>query len=204
MDEAKLNNLCAHYKDSFDDHRASIRQRDRLFFALLIILAVFTLQLTSENTAANLVNNYMAKAGGLELSADLAFVSTLLWLLLLGFSTRYFQVVNEIERQLAYLHSLEQTLNAEYPETPAFTREGNFYREQYPLFSDWVWLLYTLLFPLLLIVSVLVRMLSQIESMGSSGVNFAIDFACSLIVATSAVLYIYRLHESTILRMLNK
>ncbi|CAC9649860.1 hypothetical protein, partial [uncultured Gammaproteobacteria bacterium] len=41
MEEAKFNNLCSHYKDSFDIHLASIKQRDKLFYWLLIIMAVF-------------------------------------------------------------------------------------------------------------------------------------------------------------------
>jgi hypothetical protein len=45
------------------------------------------------------------------------FISTLLWLFMLGFTTRYYQVVLEIERQYSYLHTLEEKLNNFYPES---------------------------------------------------------------------------------------
>jgi hypothetical protein len=53
MEEAKFNNLCSHYKDTSDIQQATIKQRDMLFYRLLVILAVFTLQLSS-------TDNYLA------------------------------------------------------------------------------------------------------------------------------------------------
>ena len=147
MEEAKFNNLCSHYKDSFDLHRSSIKQRDLLFYCLLIILAIFTLQISSAETVVNIVNEYVTKISGVKIGNNLGFISTLIWLLLLGFSTRYFQVVLEIERQYEYLQALEIQLNSYYSGSKAFTREGKAYLSKYPLFSNWVWLLYTLFFP---------------------------------------------------------
>jgi hypothetical protein len=103
MEEAKFNNLCSHYKDSFDIHLASIKQRDKLFYWLLIIMAVFTLQLSSTDIVVNVVNDYINKAVGIKLGKSSDFIATLLWLLLHGFTTRYYQVVLEIERQYGYL-----------------------------------------------------------------------------------------------------
>lgn len=127
MEEAKFNNLCSHYKDTFDIHRGSIKQRDALFYGLLVILAVFTLQLSSTEVVVSVVNDYVNKTTGIKLGKSADFISTLLWLLLLGFTTRYFQVVLEIERQYGYLHALEERLNGYYSESNVFTREGKSY-----------------------------------------------------------------------------
>lgn len=204
MDEAKFNNLCSHYKDTFDIHRASIKQRDTLFYGLLVILAVFTLQLSSTEIVVGVVNDYVNKATGVKLGKSVDFISTLLWLLLLGCTTRYYQVVLEIERQYEYLHSLEEKLNGYYPETKIFTREGDSYLSKYPLFSNWVWLLYTVFFPSLIIFSVIMKIISDIETMQSIEVNQIVDFVCYLVIATSSVLYIYRLHESSIRNITNR
>jgi hypothetical protein len=204
MEEAKFNNLCSHYKDTFDIHRASIKQRDTLFYGLLIILAVFTLQLSSTEVVVSVVNDYVNKVTGIKLGKSADFISTLLWLLLLGFTTRYYQVVLEIERQYGYLHALEEKLNEYYPESKAFTREGKSYLSKYPLFSNWVWLLYTVFFPGLIIFCVIMRINSEIEGMHSIEANQIIDFICCLIIATSSILYIYRLHESTIQNITKK
>ena len=204
MEEAKFNNLCSHYKDTFDIHRASIKQRDTLFYGLLIILAVFTLQLSSTEVVVSVVNDYVSKTTGIKLGKSTDFISTLLWLLLLGFTTRYYQVVIEIERQYGYLHALEEKLNGYYPESKAFTREGKSYLSKYPLFSNWVWLLYTVFFPCLIIFCVIMRIYSEIEGMQSIEANQIIDFICCLIIAISSILYIYRLHESSIQNIIIK
>jgi len=203
MEEAKFNNLCSHYKDTFDIHRATIKQRDTLFYGLLVILAVFTLQLSSTEMVVGVVNDYINNATGIKLGKSADFISTLLWLLLLGFTTRYYQVVLEIERQYGYLHALEEKLNGYYPETKVFTREGKSYLSKYPLFSNWVWLLYTVFFPSLIIFSVIMRVNSEINGMQSIEVNQIIDFFCYLVIATSSILYIYRLHESSIQNITN-
>lgn len=204
MEEAKFNNLCSHYKDTFDIHRASIKQRDTLFYGLLIILAVFTLQLSSTEVVVSVVNDYVNKTTGIKLGKSADFISTLLWLLLLGFTTRYYQVVLGIERQYGYLHALEEKLNGYYPESKAFTREGKSYLSKYPLFSNWIWLLYTVFFPSLIIFCVIMRTNSEIEGMQSIEVNQIIDFICYLVIATSSILYIYRLHESSIQNITKK
>ena len=198
MEEEKFNNLCSHYKDTFDIHRASIKQRDTLFYGLLVILAVFTLQLSSTEKVVSIVNEYVNKSTGVKLDKNVDFISTLLWLFMLGFTTRYYQVVLEIERQYSYLHTLEEKLNNFYPESKIFTREGESYLSKYPLFSNWVWLLYTLFFPTLIVFCVIMRIFAQIEEIKSIEVNQIIDFVCYLIVGTSTILYIYRLHESSI------
>ncbi|MCP4988872.1 MAG: hypothetical protein GY928_23305 [Colwellia sp.] len=198
MEEAKFNNLCSHYKDSFDIHRSTIKQRDTLFYGLLVILSIFTLQLSSADTVATIVNEYVAKVSGVKVGNNIDFISTFMWLMLLGFSTRYFQVVLEIERQYGYLHAIEDQLNTHYPDSSAFTREGKSYLSKYPLFSNWVWLLYTLFFPFLIVFSVIAKITSEIAAMQSIGFNQIIDFVCYLVIGTSSILYIYRLHESSI------
>lgn len=106
MKIAKFNNLCSHYKDTFYIHRASIKQRDILFYGVLIILSIFTLQLSSIEAVANIVNGYVNKSIGIKLGHNVEFISTLLWFLLLGFSTKYYQLVIEIQGQYDYLHVL--------------------------------------------------------------------------------------------------
>lgn len=204
MEEAKFNNLCSHYKDTFDIHRASIKQRDTLFYGLLIILAVFTLQLSSTEVVAKMVSEYVGKTTGMKLGKNIDFVSTLLWFMLLGFTTRYFQVALEIERQYGYLHALEDLLNSFYSGSKAFTREGKSYLSKYPLFSKWVWLLYTFFFPSIIIFCAVIRIRAQIAGMESIETNQIIDFICYLIIGTSSILYLYRLHESSIKNLTNR
>ena len=67
MEEAKFNNLCSHYRDTFDVHRTSMKQRDTLFYGLLIILSVFTLQLSSTEAVTIIVSEFISKSTGIKL-----------------------------------------------------------------------------------------------------------------------------------------
>ncbi|MCP4370938.1 MAG: hypothetical protein GY797_22915 [Deltaproteobacteria bacterium] len=204
MEEINFNNLCSHYKDTFDIHLVSIKQRDRLFYGLLIVLALFTLQLSSTEVVANMIGEYVNKTTGVKLGNNIDFISTLLWLLLLGFSIKYFQVVLGIERQYGYLHTLEEQLNGLYPNSKAFTREGKFYLNKYPLFSNWVWFLYTIFFPILILFCALMRVISEMKIMKTIGVNQIIDYSCCTVIVISSILYMYRLHESGINNLINR
>jgi hypothetical protein len=135
----KFNNLCSHYKDTYEIHRESVRQRDRLFSGLLFVLALFAIQSFSPVMVAASVKAYVNNFAGIQLGNSMAVISTVLWFALFGLSTKYFQTVVEIERQYGYIHSLEEELNYVYAESIAFTREGRSYLKEYPLFANWVW-----------------------------------------------------------------
>jgi hypothetical protein len=197
MDEAKFNNLCSHYKDTFDIHRDTIKQRDILFYILLLILSVFTLQLSSTEVVTKIVADYVGKSTGIKLGKDAEFISTLLWFGLLGVSTRYFQLVVDLERQYTYLHSLEAEINAFFSNSVAFTREGKSYLSNYPTFSNWVWALYTIFFPLIILGCIYARMSNEFAHISNIGVNILLDFSCYIIIGTSTTLYLFRLHWSS-------
>jgi hypothetical protein len=146
LDEAKFNNLCAHYKDTYEIHLSSIKQRDTLFYALLVILALFSLQVTSTELVNSALSGFINKQLDISIDKNSNLLGTLLWLLLFGFSSRYYQTVIQIERQYDYIHHLEELISKRYPNTRAFTREGKSYLDEYPIFSNWIWLLYTLAF----------------------------------------------------------
>ena len=91
LDEAKFNNLCAHYKDTYEIHLSSIKQRDTLFYALLVILALFSLQVTSTELVNSALSGFINKQLDISIDKNSNLLGTLLWLLLFGFSSRYYQ-----------------------------------------------------------------------------------------------------------------
>jgi hypothetical protein len=169
MKEAKFSSLCSHYKDTFDIHLSAMRRRDILFYWLLVMLSLFALQISSTEMVVSIVSEYTKQKMGINIDKNANFISALLWLLLLGGSIKYYQVNTEIERQYDYLHTLENSLNAFYPRTAIFTREGKSYLNNYPLFSNWVNLLYKFIFPGLILVSIIVRICNQL----ATGTNLA-------------------------------
>ncbi len=201
-DEAKFNNLCSHYKDTYEIHLKSIKQRDTLFYALLVILALFSLQVTSAELVNSALSGYVNKQLDISIDKNSNLFGTLLWLLLFGFSSRYYQTVIQIERQYGYIHHLEELISKKYPNTRAFTREGKSYLDEYPIFSNWIWLLYTLAFPLIILTCIVIRILGELEIHETLELSLIPSFISYLLVGTSTVLYIGKLHLSGLRKLL--
>lgn len=199
LSEAKFNNLCAHYKDTYEIHLASIKQRDTLFYALLVILALFSLQVISIELVNGALSSSINKQLEIGISKNSNIFGILLWFLLFGFSSRYYQTVIHIERQYDYIHHLEEIINRRYKGTRAFTREGKSYLDEYPIFSNWIWLLYTLAFPLIILLCITIRISNELAICETIRLPLALAFTFYLLVGTSTILYIGKLH-STLLR----
>lgn len=195
MEAEKFNNLCSHYKDTYDLHRTSIKQRDTLFYSLLIVLAVFTLQISSTEVVSTIVSDYFNKISGIKLGKNADFISTFLWLILFGFTIRYFQVVLEIERQYDYLHKIEIDLNCFYRNSVIFTREGRFYINHYSLFSNWTWFLYAIIFPSFIIFCSIIKIQAQLNLRNDIALSLWVDLICYIMICTTSFLYILQLHK---------
>lgn len=202
LSEAEFNNLCSHYKDSYEIHLGCIKQRDTLFYALLVILALFSLQVTSMDLVNGALSGYVNKQLDISIDKNSNLFGALLWLLLFGFSSRYYQTVIQIERQYDYIHHLEEIIGSRYTGTRAFTREGRSYLDEYPLFSNWIWLLYTLAFPLIILLCIFIRIDGELENYEALGLAWVPGFFSYLLVGTSTILYIGKLHGSVLRKFL--
>jgi hypothetical protein len=196
LGEAEFNNLCSHYKDTYEIHLSTIKQRDTLFYALLVILALFSLQISSTELVNSALSGYVNKQLDITIEKNSNLFGTLLWLLLFGFSTRYYQTVIQIERQYNYIHHLEEIISGRFTGTRAFTREGKSYLGEYPLFSNWMWLLYTLAFPFIILLCIFFRIQFEVENHEKLGVALILGFISFFLVVISTILYIDKLHGS--------
>ncbi len=202
--DAKFNNLCAHYKDTYDIHLASVKQRDMLFYALLVVLALFSLQFTSSELVNNALCGLAKKQLDLTINKSPNLLSTLLWFLLFGLSSKYYQTVIQIERQYDYIHYLEEFINTKYYGTRAFTREGKSYLDKYPLFSNWTCLLYTLAFPTIILLCIVIRIYYELKSYETLGASLVPIFTSYLLIGTSTILYLGKLHGPSILKLFRR
>jgi hypothetical protein len=116
--------------------------------------------------------------------------------------TRYYQTVIQIERQYDYIHHLEEIIGSRFTGTRAFTREGKSYLNEYPLFSNWIWLLYTLAFPLIILLCITIRIYGELANCEKLGVALVPSFVSYLLVGTSTILYIGKLHGSALSKLL--
>lgn len=160
MEQEKLLLLHEHYKETFNNIQDYLKLRDRLFAYVLLIVTLMLFQMYSPSGSTGAISELLTKKLELKTLIDISFLSSIIWFALLSLVVRYYQTVVYIERQYNYIHTIEDQLSPEY-DRKAFTREGDSYLKNYPLFSSWTWILYTIVFPTLLSVLLSSRLLAK-------------------------------------------
>lgn len=183
--------LYDHYKDSFSLIRQRETQRDRQF---LLVIALFALLAVGISYSDSLMS-VLASATFLGVTANISEVPipalvTLLWVYTLAISLLYCQSSINIERQYEYIHALENQLGETAGDSVAFQREGRAYLTNYPVFSEWAWVLYVFVFPTLFVIASALLGIYEWYAVDSS---FWFKIADSLLAGGTAVnFFLYR------------
>ncbi|MDC9724196.1 MAG: hypothetical protein PSN34_15710 [Urechidicola sp.] len=154
--EKELEIYYDHYKDSFSYLRQYLKQRDKYFMYSVILLSLvfFNSMLPTdfEIISKEIIKNKI----GIEEFGNLKLINSFLLFSLLSIVIKYFQINLLIERQYSYLHHIEKRLSFKLKEFNIF-REGKAYLNQYPIFGNIVHRVYTIGFPFLLIILLLIK-----------------------------------------------
>ena len=194
LSDNKLQILAEHYKNTFDVLQNSLRQRNRLFLYVLCILILMLFQLYTPQDASTLISQFISGKLNTSTQMNMLFVQSIVWFCLLATTVKYFQSVVSVERQYNYIHQLEEQLSEEY-EKEAFTREGLSYSENYPTFLTWTSYLYTIFFPIILLVISVLKIVSEYKIIGFKQVLVWFDMAIFVLITISLVLYLIVLHS---------
>ncbi len=163
---------------------------------VVLALGFLAFQIISPITSDVVVNDFLNFKFGLNLKLDLAIIGNIAWFLLLIFTIRYFQVAVFVERQYSYVHKIEESLNKESGED-IITREGKSYLDRYPIFSDWMWTLYTIIFPLLLLAISATKIYGEIKAACISGLSLSsfLNVIIFILLSISIILYLIMIHK---------
>ncbi|KKT57430.1 MAG: hypothetical protein UW81_C0024G0001 [Candidatus Giovannonibacteria bacterium GW2011_GWC2_44_9] len=194
-DDKKLETLNDHYKDTFAQIRDYISLRDKLLIWILLVAAVMLFEVFSPSEAGLAIAQFASEKVGLNGALiNTSFIGSVIWFLMLVLTMKYFQTVGLIEKHYDYIEKVEDAIRKNYDgATGIFSREGRHYLENYPLFSDWSWLLYTIIFPILLVAVLLYKIYNEVFISGCS-VIFYINLLIFICIVTSTILYLRMLH----------
>lgn len=193
MQEHKLLLLHDHYKETFVHIQGYLKLRDRLFAYVLVIVTLMLFQMYSPSGSEQAISELLSKKFELKIPIDISFLSSIIWFALLSIVIRYYQTVVHIERQYDYIHNLEDQLSPEY-NGKAFTREGKSYLKDYPLFSKWAWILYTIVFPILLLLVVVIKIIGEIRQTECINVLLCVNAVIALCIILSSLFYVLLVH----------
>lgn len=196
MISEKIETLYDHYKDTCSIIKDAVKRRDRLMIIVIATLGLFALQTIFPTASSLAFNDFLNFKFGITFKLDLAIIGNIVWLLLLVFSLRYFQTATFVERQYPYLHELEDKLNKNFGEN-IITREGEYYLSKYPLFSNWMWVLYTIAFPLLLLIVSTIKIIGEIQNglVDKISSNLVLNVFFFLLLLISTILYMVMIHK---------
>ena len=191
--EFRLQELHQHYRDTYDSLAKIKALRERYTLYTVIVLCIMLLgvfgQLRSEDIITIAISRWLES----DVQIESSYLRVVLWFTLMAVTLKYYNMSVRHERLIKYLQGIEDRLNDGYGED-LITREGKSYEANYPPFSRWVWVAYTVFFPTLLVLSVGVCIVAEIRAEESWGLVLVLDCVLSACVALSTVLYVLFLH----------
>jgi len=193
LSDAFRQELHQHYRDTCGSLAKVNALRERYTLYTVVVLSVILLgvfgQMRSEDIVAIAISNWL----GSDVQIGASYLRVVLWFALLAVTLKYFNMNVQHEKLIQYLQEIEDRLNEEFGKD-LITREGKFYATNYPPFSKWVWIAYTIIFPALLVLSVVVCMVAEFQAEESWGLVLVLDCILSACVAFSTLLYVLFLH----------
>lgn len=145
MDKTEL--LYDHYKETFSRIKESLNDRNHFFVMVFIVIAVQFLFATSSDTISSVIISLILEKYKIDISEQMSILQSLLWLILLYLTMRYYQINVYIERQYNYIHSLEKNIAREA--NIKFDREGGDYLSNYPKMNSFMDILYKWILPII-------------------------------------------------------
>lgn len=193
LDTDKLQILSEHYTHTFDFLQSHLRKRDRLFIGVLLLIIIILFQIYTPDEASSVITQLISDKLGLKKPINFLYIQSAIWFVLLAIVIKYFQSVVFIERQYSYIHALENILSSQYSDG-AFTREGDAYLSDYPVFLNWASFLYTILFPAILLVVVTSKIIIEYKQYGCSEILIWFNALIYIFISISIALYLYVIH----------
>jgi hypothetical protein len=188
--EKRLDTVHDHYKETVALIRDREKQRDRSFLVVILLYAVLVFQVQYPASFLNSLGTMSVAGGQLQVSRlPLPALLDVTWVLVLAVTLTYCRAAINIERQYAYLHRLEEWLSAKLQTPGLYRREGRVYLKGYPVFLDWAWICYVVIFPVTLLIGTTGLIFVEWQSSPSAVFHKLFDSGIGLTVVVSIVLY---------------
>jgi hypothetical protein len=190
VSDVQLEVLHDHYKESFSYIRDREKQRDRLFLIVLGLLTLIAVEILYPADFDGALGRFELSGAQVDISSlPLAAILGSSWMFTFALSLRYCQVCINVERQYEYLHGLEEKISKQFGDAQLYSREGKSYLEDYPLFSDWAWICYVFIFPLIVVLVIATLLIVEWTALSYSLPYKLFDSLTALAVITSFFLY---------------
>lgn len=190
--DKKIEVLYDHYKDTCEIQRANLKVRNTAFVVVIVFLGIQLLLSYAPDTMGAAVLSFLNHEYGVDAEIQFGLIQSLIWVILLYSSMRYYQSTINIEKIYNYIHKTEERLNQAIncrddsnEAMITIDREGKSYLSYYPICSDTMDIMYKWIFPVLYVVALSVKIVAERRCT----IAFALDIVIYIASVILCILY---------------
>jgi hypothetical protein len=142
-----------HYKETCELSRAAQKDRNKYFVFLCISIGVLLLLSLSPDTIIQAILIWVKNSIDANIVFDVSLIQSFMWVATTYITTRYIQTNIYIEKLYPYIENLEKAIGKNLGDkTEMFNRESKNYLKEYPIVQDFIFFIYTRIFPLMYLI----------------------------------------------------
>ena len=193
----KLDTYYDHYKESVSLCQTTLLRRNKSFVYLCVLEAISFLLAKNPDFICSLLNEVVRKQLETKILFTNSVLQTLVWIFIAYVLIRYVQDVLFVERQYKYLSVLEKKISRLLKETDdknVFTREGDYYLENYPMVLNFIDIFYKILAPILFSIINVVHIVQE-WNCGITRTMLVVDTVICVAIFVITWFYFFEIHD---------
>lgn len=148
-----------HYKDTFEQQKGYLKERDRLTLYLILVVAIIFL-LSGNRTLLVDASSLIQEQNIGKAIVDFKIITTVLYFVFLWFTMRYYQINLTVEKTYNYIERCEAKLSSASGGLK-IDRESGDYEKNYPWLKWLVHRIYVYVFPILVIAAATISIMKE-------------------------------------------
>ena len=184
--------LYDHYKDTFEQIKGYVKWRNTCTIIILSLVVFLSFQVSNTEVANSISMEVVRKNIG-KIHIEFEYIKTVLYIALLWVLTTYYQTILTIEKLYPYIHKIEEQLT-DVMKPFKIEREGKSYLTQYPLLLDVIDKLYTIFFPISIVLFAVFNWINEKSTMDNYICNFCINSIVLFCITIVSLLYLSYKH----------
>lgn len=194
MDKGKLEIFYDHYKDTFENQKLYLQRRNLYTLICLVLIAILFFQISSPTKLIEISNHLIKKNIG-DIKIDFRYINNVLIFGLFWTIILYYQINLIIEKYYKYIQEIEEKLSSELKPFK-ITRESKTYQDNYPWLSSVVHRIYTIVFPVTLIIVTIIKWITEKNNIVKpfSDAHFWFDSIFLFGIVLTSLLYLTNRH----------
>lgn len=148
-----------HYKDTFEQQKGYLKERDRLTLYLILVVSIIFLMSGNRTLLINASSLIQEQKIG-KVIFDFNIITIVLYFVFLWLTMRYYQINLTVEKTYNYIKKCEVKLSSGSGGLK-IDREGGDYEKNYPWLKWFVHRIYVYVFPILIIAAATISIVKE-------------------------------------------